>query len=58
MAKDGNRYFGLLVQDDAMFSEYYGGDIVITKFAADVRTVTMLSFPQVTVMQKSHVFRK
>lgn len=37
MAEDGNKYLGLLVQDDAMFSEYYDGDIVIAKLGADMQ---------------------
>lgn len=37
MAEDGNKYLGLLVQDDAMFSEYYDGDIVIVKPGNDMQ---------------------
>lgn len=37
MAEDGNKYLGLLVQDNAMFSEYYDGDIVIAKLGADMQ---------------------
>lgn len=37
MAEDGNKYLGLLVQDNAMFSEYYDGDIVIVKPGNDMQ---------------------